>query len=362
MFNLIGNKKLHPFGLDISEKTVKILQLSPQKNGYKPSAFSQLDIPANVMGNHMITNEETLAEVLMKGVAMARGLVGNSVIASIPEAKSFVRIVTMPKMDMQEIDNALPWELEQDIPVPVAQVYLDWQLVDETEDKIKILAMAAPKDYIDSLITVLKLAKLKPVAFELESQSIARAAISPEDKEQSVLLVDMASTATSFVVVSKGVLEYTASIPTGGNAISDNIAQALKVDPKEAEKMKVEFGLMEDSKKGNVKQNIILILDTIIDEIRNVIKYHDEHPLYDQPISKVILSGGGSKLQGIDEYISARLNVGVNKPVGRIILCDPWVNVSSLENRAGFPDSTASLEFTTSIGLALRGMSFDENN
>lgn len=362
MFNLIGNKKLHPFGIDISERTIKVLQLSRQKNGYAPTAFSQVDIPNNLINNHVITNEEKLASAVAKAVAQAKHVIGNSVIASIPEAKSFVRIVTMPKMDLEEIDGALPWELEQDIPVPVEQVYLDWQLVDETADKIKVLAMAAPRDYIDSLITVLKMAKLKPLAFELESQSTARAAISIEDKDQSVLLVDMASTGTSLAIVSKGVLEYTSSIPTGGNSITQNISQALKVDIAEAEKLKIENGLHSDTKKGNVRQNIIPVLDTIIDEIRNVIKYHEDHALFDQPITKIILSGGAANLQGINEYAVARLNVSLSKSIGHVLLCDPWTNVADLNNRTGFPGLSDALELTTAIGLALRGMEFDENN
>jgi type IV pilus assembly protein PilM len=362
MFNLIGNKKLNPFGLDISERTIKIIQLAKQKGNYFPSALARVDIPTNLINNHVITNEEKLAALVSKAVNAARHVASNYVVVNVPEAKSFVRIVTMPKMDMEEIDNALPWELEQDIPVPIEQVYMDWQLVEETEDKIKVLAVAAPRDYIDAMINVLKLAKLTPVAFELESKSTARAAIGMEDKNQSVLLVDISSTATSFAVVSKEVLEYTSSIPTGGNAITEAIAQALSIPPKEAESIKLENGLLSDSKKGNVRQNIIPILDTIIDEVRNVIKYYEDHSLFKQPITKVILCGGGAKLNGIADYVTARLNVGVGKSVGHVLICDPWANVAEPNARAGFPDSSESQEYTTAIGLALRGRIFDENH
>lgn len=362
MFNLIGNKKLNPFGLDISERTIKIIQLTKQKAGYFPSALARVDIPNNLINNHVITNEEKLAALVSKAVNAARHLTSNYVVVNVPEAKSFVRIVTMPKMDVTEIDNALPWELEQDIPVPIEQVYMDWQIVEETEDKMKVLAVAAPRDYIDAMISVLKMAKLKPIAFELESKSTARAAVGVEDKSQSILLVDMSSTATSFAVVSKEVLEYTSSIPTGGNAITEGIAQALGLQPKEAEKIKLENGLLADSKKGNVRQNIIPILDSIIDEIRNVIKYHEDHSLFKQPITKVILCGGGAKLHGIDEYVTARLNVGVGKSVGHVLLCDPWTNVAAPDSRANFPDPQESQEYTTAVGLALRGRIFDENH
>lgn len=338
------------------------MQLGTRRSGYVPSAFSMVDVPGNLINNHMITNEDKLAACVAKAMSAAHKLNGNWVVVSVPEAKSFVRIINMPKMDVAEVEGALPWELEHDIPVPVEQVYLDWRIVAETDDKIKILAMASPRDYIDSLLQVLRLAKLKPVAMELESQSTARAAISAVDKDQSVLMVDIAGSSTSFAIVSKTVLEYTSSIPSGGTAITESIASELKITPAEAEKLKQEAGLVGESKKGNVKQSIIPVLDGIIDEIRNVIKYHDDHALFDQSITKVILAGGGAKLPGITDYIMARLNVGVGKSVEHVVLCDPWANVADPSQRAGFPDNIDALEYATAIGLALRGMEWDENH
>lgn len=294
MFNLLGNKKLHPFGLDISERSIKIMQLGPQKTGLQPIAFSTVDVPKNLINNHLITSEEKLAVLVNKAMTMAKKLDSHYAVLSVPEVKSFVRVVTLPKMDFEDIDGALPWELEQDIPVPIEQVYMDWQLVEEADDKLKVLAMAAPKDYIDSLIQVLKLANVKPVAFELETLATARAAISKEDKDQSILLVDIGSTNTSLAVVSKGILEYTSSIGVGGESLTDSIAQTLAIPPKEAEKLKTESGLTSDSKKGNVRQTILPILDTVVEEIRNVIKYHEDHSLFKLPVTKIILCGGGS--------------------------------------------------------------------
>ncbi len=362
MFNLIRNKKLHPFGLDISERSIKIMELGPQKTGLQPLAYSHVDVPVNLINNHVITSEEKLAALVTKAVAMAKKLESRYAVLSIPEAKSFVRMVTLPKMGLEEVDGALPWELEQDIPVPIEHVYMDWQLVEETDDHMKILAMAAPKDYIDSLVQVLKLAKITPVAFELESQATARAAVAAEDRESSVLLVDIASTVTSLAIATKGVLEYTSSIPLGGDSLTAGIAEKLGIPAKEADKMKIEFGLTAENKKGNVRQAILGVLDNIVDEIRNVVKYHEDHSLFKQPVSKVVLCGGGSRLIGAADYIAARMNVGAGQAVSRVTVCDPLVNVADQAHRTGFMSADQALDYTTAIGLALRGKQFDENN
>jgi type IV pilus assembly protein PilM len=363
MFNLLGNKKLKPFGLDISGRNIKIMRLERQKDGLVPVSFGMSDIPPTLINNHVITSDEKLATLIMKTLAMSKGLDSQHAVVSVPEAKSFVRVVTMPtRLEDPEIATALPWELEQHIPVPVEQVYLDWQVVERTDDKTKVLAMATPREYIDVLLSALALAKIKPVAVELEPQSTSRAAIGPEDREQSVLLVDLASIGTSFTVVSKGVLEYTSSIPVGGNTITENIMAGMAIQQKEAEKLKLETGLLADTKKGNVKQMMLSVLDSIIDEIKNVVKYHDDHALYDQPITKVILCGGGAKLMGVEDYMGARLNLGAGKGIAHVSLCDPWVNVSPKSQRAGFPSEADSQNYTTAIGLALRGLESDESH
>lgn len=351
MISLFRNKKIEAFGLDISNVSIKAMQLSHSAESLMPTAFSDIPIPANIISNHMIVNEEKLAEHIKRAVAAAGKITTKYVVASVPEAKSFVRILQLPKMNEAELEGAIPWELEQDIPVPVDQVYLDWQIINEGIDKTDILVMATPKDYVDILISSLKLAGLKPAALELESQATARSLVSADDANSAVLILDIASLQTSFIIVEKGILQYTSSIPVGGSALTESIARNLSVQTTDAEKMKRELGLVADSKQGNIRQAMLPILDNIVDEIKNVARFHEEHSVTKLPISKVILAGGGSRLLGITDYISARLNLGAVKPIGRVILGDPWVNVGKVD----LPKEQA-LGLATVTGLALRGI------
>jgi type IV pilus assembly protein PilM len=364
MLSLFGNKKLKAFGLDISDQSLKVMQLDTRGNSLVPRAFAQVNMPDNIIANHQISNQDKLSEYITRAITAARNINTKYVVTSVPETKSFVRIISIPKMPMSEIDGAIPWELEQDIPVPIDQVYTDWQVINEREDKYDVLVTATPKDYIDALVETLKLAGLKPVALELESQATARALISKEDANDAVLVLDMSAALTSFIVViNGGVLEYTSSIPIAGNAFTESIARTLGVSNGEAEKIKKESGLMADSKKGNIRQAMIPILDNIVDEIKNVIRFHEEHSWTEQKINKVLLCGGTSRLNGIADYISARLNLGSGRPIGHISLGDPWINVATNEeDRKSIPINTDdSLSYTTAVGLALRGARLDLN-
>ncbi|MDP4001194.1 MAG: type IV pilus assembly protein PilM [bacterium] len=359
MFNLFGNKKINAFGLDISNVSIKVMQLEKTKNGINPKAYSNFPISGNMFNNHMIVSEERLADNIRRAVKAAKNIDTKYVVASVPEAKSFVRLIRIPKMPESEINGALPWELEQNIPVPIDQVYLDWQMVKEVGDSLELLVTAAPRDYIDSLVETLQLAKLKPIAFELESQATARAVVGAEDAQKSVLILDMATLQTSFIVVNNSMLEYTSSIPIAGKAFSESIARSLGIPAEEAEKLKRELGLVEESKRGNVKRAVLPILDNIVDEIRNVVRFHEEHSNPNSRVEKIYLSGGSAKLMGIADYISARLNLGADRPLGKVSLGNPWINIVHNSDTKLPISKEDALEYSTVTGLALRGINYE---
>jgi type IV pilus assembly protein PilM len=349
--------------LDVSDESIKVMQLEGKRNDLFPTAYSDLPLPPGIIVNHIIGKEDKLTEYIKRAVDNARNVNTKYVVANVPEAKSFVRVLKLPVLSETETDGAIPYELEQDIPVPIDQVYLDWQLIKKDQDSQHVLVTAAPKDYIDTLISVIMDAGLKPVALELESQATARAIIGPEDSKQANLILDMSVMQTNFIItVLEGILEYTSSIPVAGNSFTESIARTLGVSNTEAEKIKKEVGLLGDSKKGNVRQALLPILDNVVDEIKNVIRYYDEHSIFKDTISKVYLSGGTAKLAGLVDYISARLNLGSGKPLSRVVLGNPWVNVCDRKNQPKIPISKEdSLGYSTAIGLAIRGANHENN-
>jgi type IV pilus assembly protein PilM len=362
MFN-ISEKNIKALGLDVSDVSIKVMQLDYRKNQFFPSAYSNVSIASNIIVNHIIAKEDKLAESIQRALAAARNVNTKYVVANVPEAKSFVRILKLPTVKESEIESSIPWELEQDIPVPIDQVYLDWQVIKKDRDTSHVLVTATPKDYVDSLVASIKLAGLTPVALELESQAIARALIGKDDFSEAVMILDMSVTQTSFiVVVLNGILEYTSSIPIAGNSFTESISRSLGVSLGEAERIKIESGLIGNNKYANLKQAMLPILDSIVDEIKNVVRFYNDHNSFGKQITKIYLSGGTAKLAGLADYISARLNLGAGKPLGRVSLGNPWINVCPAEIAKTLPISQQdALDYVTGIGLALRGVNYENH-
>lgn len=358
----IFSSEQNAFGFDLSDVSIKVMQMSKSsKGGYRVEGFNTIQIPRGVMVNDIIMDEKMMEKYIRSAMRNTKldKISGNRVIASLPESKAFVRVIQIPKMSEDKAAAAVPFEAEQFIPMPLDQVYLDWQIINTTENGMDILVTAVPRDYADNFLRVLKNAGLQPIAFEVESAACARSLIEPTNKqgtnhEKSLLIVDMGNFRSSIITCEGGSLEYTLSVPISGDSFTDALVHALGYTLEQAEAIKIQYGLALTLGQEKVRETLGGVVDNLILEIINSIRFHDEHA--EKKISEILLCGGAAKLTGLTEYIHEKLAENPMYENIEVKLGNPWVNV--LEPKS--VESTKlllqdSLDYTTAIGLAMRG-------
>lgn len=347
------------FGLDISDLSIKFLRVeniggdSDKKIDY----YGEITVPRGIIANGEVKDENGLAGILKKELKDSRGrrVAEKFVAASLPEEKSFVRIIQLPKLKSDEISSAVRWELEANIPLPIDQVYFDYEVIAPAEpptDHIDILITAFPRQIVNSYTAAIRDAGFYPLAIEMESQAISRAVVSKNLYKDAVIIVDLGMTRISFIVFGAGSIILTLSINIGGRDFNKAIADKLSVSWEEAEKIKKEQGLSKTYKGGVLLETLVPFLSTVVEEIRKQIWFYRDHIEHHHggpdDISKILLVGGDANLIGMEKFLS----VSLKKPV---IAADPFINVYG-ENRNTVPSipKNISLKYTTSIGLALR--------
>lgn len=358
MFN-IWKQKQHAFGLDLSDNAIKVMQLEKSGSGYKVGGFLDHVLAKGIMSNDVITNETGLVNNIANILRHPDfgKIKGTHVVACIPESKAFVRVLQIPKMTEEQAASAVPVEAEQYIPIPLEQAYLDWQIIGERDEKLDVLVTASVKDYIDTFLKVLKSAGLRPVAFEVESAACVRALISPEQVQKNTLILDMDSYRSSLIVVEKGHLQFTSSIPIAGDSLTQGISHSLGVSMEEAEIMKRTIGLDDSREHQNIKAALGQVVDALAQEVRNIIKFHDEHST--EPITQIILCGGSAKLLHLSSYLYNKFS-DLNHI--DIVLGNPWVNIFDADHKSSVNiNRENSLSYTTAIGLAMRAVDVEKN-
>lgn len=350
--------RLPAAGVDISDKSIKYLKFSPgRKLGF--DFWGEIQLPQGLVENGEIKKEDELANIIKEKYPREKlGLFKqNYIIGSLPEEKGFVRVIQLPKVKTAEIASAIKWELEANVPVPMKDLYFDYEIIQsvaEDSDHHDVLIVAYPKNIVDSYSNVFKKAGLIPVAFESEAQSVVRALAIYFDPGEAVIIADMGATRTTFIVFGGGTIILTITINFGGQNIHLAIAKNLGVSLEEAEKIKKEIGLNKKEKEGKLYEVLVWSLGVLVDELKRQIWYYQDHLSHrhgaSPKITKIYLCGGEANLTGIVPY----LNIALSLPVA---IADPFIAIKNKMVPAVPPImKKKALGFTTVLGLAERAI------
>jgi len=353
--------KYEAFGLDINDLSLKIVKLKKRGKSFCLSSYNEEAISPGIIENGVIKDEAALVKVIKLAYNTVKGkkLETKYVVASLPEEKSFLQVIRMPKMDEEELKLAVPLEIENYIPLSINEVYLDFQVIPPIKDYftyLEVLIVATPKKVVDSYISCIKKAGLIPVALEVESEAVARALVKKETNSSLLILIDFGGNNTDFIVFSGNSVRFTTSIPISSQSVTKAISESLKIDFYKAEKLKIEYGLSGKSSvkfykyKKEVSQIITPILEDLVGQIKKYMNFYRDHSSYeylfpDRKSEKILLCGGGAELKGLTEFMSEKLETTVK-------LGDPSANLLIKKARTIMDKNLIS--FTAAIGLALR--------
>ncbi len=344
----ILQKHHHYIGLHINNHAIKALQFEISKNSNSVQAYTNISMPKGMITSDEFTDQAALAALITRSLAKPQHgkFSTNRVVVALPESKSFVRIIPMPAMGDAEVGNAILFEAESYIPLPMDQVYFDWQILEHKPDGgMDVLVIASAKAYVDKYIAILEKAGLKIAGIETEAQSVARALV-PTKIKDPILIADIDAFKTALVMVQDGALQFTSSIPLAGNIFTERLAKAAAIAAPEAEKIKRELGFSNTVEYPNLKLQLMPVMEEFAAEIKNILKFHYDH--HDTHISTLLLTGGGSKLQHIAESLEPLL---VDFAPLKVIVSNPLEHIPNLhETSLG---SYEALSYVTAIGLAL---------
>jgi len=360
--------KLEAFGLDISDLSLKIIKLKKKGKAFDLTSFGTEKIKPGIIKKGEIKNEKALVKIIREAITKVKGerLKTKYVVASLPEEEAFLQVIQMPKIPKEDLKSAVTYEAENYIPLPIEQVYLDSQIVPSTDnhsDHFDVLIAALPKKTVDSYTSCLKKSNLKPLALEVESLAISRALVKNEVTTFPVLLIDLGATRTSFVVFSGHSLRFTSSISVSSQNFTEVISKVLEVNLTKAEELKIKYGLQPEIKKGKkVLEVLIPAFTDLVQQIKKYLIYYQTHASHEhlppdgKGVRKIFLCGGGAKLKGLTAYLSSQLKIPVE-------IGNPWINILSPslqpKEEALIYEKEKSLEYTTALGLALKGVKFN---
>ncbi len=335
-------------GIDIGTFSIKAVLLSHQGKVPRLISFGSIAAPQPGITSGVDADLEAEAKAIKSLLGAIKAPTPQVVIA-LPESKIFTRVISdLPFLSDEELISAIKYSAEEFVPLPIDQVNLYWQVISRSkqDNNTQVFVVASPKNVVAKYLKVMEMAKLQPLALETELIADARALVGNNPFAPTTMIIQFGASSTDFAVVSKGIILFTRSIATGGMALSRAIAQYLNFESRQAEEYKKVYGLLQDQLEGKVFQALKPLIDVIISETQRMMQAYQSKNVQN-PIKRIVLTGGGAKLPGLVIYLANNLGLEVQE-------ADPW---SFLEKDQSIqPKMLANgVHYTVAVGLALRG-------
>ncbi len=344
--------ELPSFGLDISDESIKFIELIRTKKGIKVNRYGEKRIPTGIIESGKIKDSKKMEEILIS-LRKEEGL--KCVRVSLPEEQVYIFNLKLEKLGLENIRENIELSLEEYIPMSAQDAIFDYEILSEDEQSLKLQVAAIPKNVIEEYLSVFKNSIMSVKSFELEAQAISRSVIKKGDLG-TYMIVDFGKKRTGIFIISGGVVIFTSTLDVGGDIITGMIEKNFKISFEEAEKKKKECGLRRNASNTEVFSVLLNGVSILRDEIvKHFLYWHthkDEEGKNRPQIKKVILSGGDSNLIGLSEYLSVSMKVDVE-------IADVWVNITETKKYIPEISLDESLTFASALGLALGDFEHD---
>lgn len=331
-------------GIDVGSSAVRLVQLKKIGGNYSLVAFGSAPLPVNVTQSDSKLDMQKVSLVI-KQLLKSSKISTKNVVAALPGTSVFSTVIKMPPMTVLELSKAVMFQAEQNIPLKIDDVKIDWQVVRKNPQtgESAVMIVAAPKTKIEKMMELFEMAELNVVYLETTPIATARALTSPNNP--LVMIVDFGASSTELSIVENGVVAHVRSIPNAGFALTRAIGQALGLDAVQAEQFKRRFGLSQDKLEGQVLKAMKPIFNNITDEIQRSIKYYQDQ--YGGNVQRIILTGCSSHIPDLISYLKTNTNI-------EVVFGNPWASVS-YQPEVQEKLNTISAEFACAVGLAKRG-------
>lgn len=333
------------FGLDIGFSSIKVMQIVDHGKNQQVIGYGVASYDPKTTKDGVIVDLEGLAKVTKE--LFEKNIVGTintrRVALTVPVAKTYNRIVTLPVMSKKDLYSAVQMETSQYVPVPVDELYIDYAITGQNKESIELLVVAVPRNIIDSYMTYAHMLGLEVCAIETTISAASRLVAHSEREKSPTILIDFGSVSVDITIYDQQ-LVVTGTVAGGGDTFTELIAKKLDVSQQVAHTVKTKYGLGVSKKQKDIQEALEPILSSLTKEVKKMLRYYDDRASSKQKINQVITMGGGANMPGLSEYITNELRLPAR-------MCNPWNNLEFEKLQP--PSELEKSIFVTAAGLAL---------
>ncbi|PIR26390.1 MAG: hypothetical protein COX62_02210 [Deltaproteobacteria bacterium CG_4_10_14_0_2_um_filter_43_8] len=300
-------------GIDIGSYSVKIAEIERSFKSFEFVAFYERVIQYN----DLLSPEESRA-IALQGLMDDNNITCDFCYSAISAQRVSSRLVTFPFSSSKKIAQTLPFEIESYVPFDVNDLIIDHSVLWSTKEATRVIACYVQREEFKKHLHLLQHVGLEPrtVSSEaLDYVSIMNLGLVPP--EGAYAIIDIGHEKTNIALCSGKRLGYVRAVSIAGKSITQRIADALQISFEEAERIKIEMGRLpnefEDEELDDITSAVQKSIKSVIDELllhirQTLFTFRDLESI---SVEGVYLSGGSSRLPGLESYLSGELKQNI---------------------------------------------------
>jgi type IV pilus assembly protein PilM len=344
------------FGMDISSSAIKMVELADAgKSSQRVERYAIEPLAKDSVLDGNISNLESVAETVRRAWKKL-GTRTKNVALALPTAAVITKKIICPAgLREEDLELQVESEANQYIPFALDEVNLDFQVLGPApsgEAEVEVLIAASRKEKVEDRVAVAEAAGLKALVMDVESYAmqtafeLIRQQLPSEGRDQNVAVIDLGASIMNITVLRNDQAVYAREQAFGGNQLTQDIARHYGLSPEEAENAKRSGGL-PDSYDTEVLRPF---MENAALEIQRAMQFFFTSTQFNS-IEHILLTGGTSTLQGLEDMVSSRTRVNA-------MVANPFANMSispRIQLKRLISDAPALM---IACGLAMRR--FDE--
>jgi len=326
-------------GLEIDTGMARAVEAAGSAAKPKLVKLALDQMPEGSMEEGMVIEPQKVGDAL-SNLWRSGGLKNHRVLLGISNQGVLVRHATIYKVPPDKLDNVIKYTAQEQLPIPLESVVLDYQVIGETTNEenktmLEILLVAARRDMLNGFLKALQLAKLEPADIDVSILSLMQI-LPAAALDRTVAVVNVANGLSNILISDRGRPRMARLVSVKLKDLADRFGCSLE-DVLEVSDRGAESG------QGAYAE----WLNSLITEIRSSLNYYQNRE-NSSPVEAIILNGRGGRIKGIDKRLEKALDLSVR-------LVNPFAAFNNagkaLEN-----NGIQAVEYAISAGLARRGL------
>jgi type IV pilus assembly protein PilM len=345
LFGLLGGKKT-TVGLDIGSGIIKLVVIDHSGSEPELIKVATTEVATDAIVEGEVMDPGIVAEAV-RGLFSTAGVKQKSVVTAVGGRDVIVKKIQMDRMKEADAREVIRWEAEQHVPFDMANVELDFQILDPDADglQMNVLLVAAKRELVEGRVGLLKEAGLLAAVIDVDAFAIHNAfeLNHPEAMQGVVGLVNIGHEVTNVNVLEDGVPVLTRDLSVGTRRFREDLQREKGISAEDSEQV-----VQGRTASADLAGYVDARGEEIAVGVERAAAFLATASRSAGGLSHVFTSGGGARIPGLNEALADRLKVPVElaSPLQRLKVRDSVFESVSVDELAPL--------LMLSVGLALR--------